>query len=90
MSVYIRHDGGVTQEKINFSFYEKLYKHREAIANDFNGKYGFLKTDELAQSYFSLSLNYIKSFNFKGVKFLIKALMYNHSVVLNYLKTKKG
>jgi len=87
MAIYRRHAEGITQKKEPL-FLEKLYKHREAIANDFNGKYSFLKKEELSYAYFSLALNYIKKFKLKGVIFLLKSILFNPNAMFSYLKTK--
>ena len=86
MSVYRKHDGGVTSPKNdNLSKALKFVKHNEAIKKVFGAKYDEVESEILSKAYIGLSFKQLKNFKLGFISSLLKAYKQKPSLFFKHL-----
>lgn len=86
MSVYRKHDGGVTSPKnANLSKALKFVKHHEAIKKVFGAKYDEVESEILSKAYIGLSIKQLKNFKLGFISSLLKAYKQKPSLFFKHL-----
>lgn len=95
MSVYRKHDGGMTSAKNNsLEKRKKFIKHHQAIKKSFNGKYQVIENEILCKAYIGLSKKQLKTLNPTFITSLVNGFKQDPSLFLKnffkiYFKTHK-